>query len=439
MSIQVFPREQQSRTQQAAEARKYRIAVFNNVPSGGARRAVYDYMRVLAEDGHTLDLFDCSTSCNGVLPLDGFATKVFYAALDDNTECGIRLPFVSGYVEAAEKFRRLGSLREIGREIAGKIDGGNYDVAFIHHCHVTQAPYLLRYLKTPSVFYSGDPPRGLYEPHIERDYESARRSTFARLRDAWYKPANWLSTSLYDLALKRIYERNMDHVDVLMANSYYSLETFYKLHGIRAHVVYPGIDTDEFAPLGLKRENIVLSVGGIEPIKGHDFVIKSLARVSTSVRPQLHIVANRGYGIEKRYLISLAEELDVSLVFDLNVSSERLVELYSKAKLTLCGAVMEPFGLTPLESMACGTAVVAVREGGPRESVAHDEVGYLVERDTVSFAEAVEALLSCDDCRETFGRRAREYILGYWTLDRVKRDLLELFDHAIQRRAKRPA
>ena len=407
----------------------------HNIPSGGASRAIYDYRKALSEDGHSLDVFDCTSSNNGVLPLEAFADNLFHIPFENDVECTLRLPFLSGYVEAVRKFWKLGELKDVGRELARKVDRGGYDVAFIHHCSVSQAPFLLRYLKTPSVFYSGDPPRGLYEPPIHRDYTVERRPALLRLRDAWYAPARFIGDRMYNSRLKGVYEKNMKYVHVLMANSNYSLETFYKLHDVRAHVIHPGVDTETFKPIDLEKENIVLSVGGIEPIKGHDFVIESLSCVERQIRPELHIVGNRGYGVEKKYLMSLAEKLHVDLVFEENVCEEHLVHLYNRAKLTLCGAVMEPFGLTPVESMACGTPVVAVREGGFRESVSHGEVGYLSDRDPARFGGYVRKLLLSHEERENFSVNARQHVLRYWNVQRVREQLLDLFEFAIRKHA----
>ena len=120
-------------------------------------------------------------------------------------------------------------------------------------------------------------------------------------------------------------------------------------------------------------------------------------------------------------------------MFENNVAEDNLIKLYNRAKITLCGAVMEPFGLTPIESMACGTPVVAVREGGLRESVAHGRVGYLSDRDPMNFGRYIEELLVDDSLRESMGRNAREHVLNYWTIGRARGELLRLFEYAINR------
>jgi glycosyltransferase involved in cell wall biosynthesis len=79
------------------------------------------------------------------------------------------------------------------------------------------------------------------------------------------------------------------------------------------------------------------------------------------------------------------------------------VVAYNRAKATVCANVLEPFGLVPLESMACGTPVIAVREGGLRESVRDGETGYLVDRDETALGAAIDAVIGDDALRRCLG------------------------------------
>ena len=101
----------------------------------------------------------------------------------------------------------------------------------------------------------------------------------------------------------------------------------------------------------------------------------------------------------------------------------------NSAMVTLYAPIMEPFGFVPLESMACGTPVVGVREAGVRESVADGASGLLVDRELAEFARAVEALLSDPDRAAGMGRRGRAWVQEHWTWDqtlaRLERYLVE--------------
>jgi glycosyltransferase involved in cell wall biosynthesis len=162
---------------------------------------------------------------------------------------------------------------------------------------------------------------------------------------------------------------------------------------------------------------MVLSVGALRPNKGFDFLIESLARIPQALRPPLTIVSNYQDPFERAYLESLSQCQGVDLRLLQLVDDKTLVELYNRAMLTVYAPILEPFGLVPLESMACGTPVVAVAEGGVRETVVDGVTGILVDRDTPQFAQAVCDLLDARERLTCYGRQAREYVLERWTWD----------------------
>jgi len=107
-----------------------------------------------------------------------------------------------------------------------------------------------------------------------------------------------------------------------------------------------------------------------------------------------------------------------------NPGDEVLVQLHNRAKVFLYAPYLEPFGLAPLEAMACGTPVIAVKEGGVRESVVHNETGILTERDETMFAKAITELLLDEKRRQHMGQRAVEVVHDFWTLEHAGERLL---------------
>ncbi len=202
------------------------------------------------------------------------------------------------------------------------------------------------------------------------------------------------------------------------------MESIYKAYGKRARVVHLGVDIQSFSPLGISKENFVLSAGAITPLKGYDFLIQSLALVSPDIRPQLVIVGNVSSQSEVNYLTDLARKSQVRFTYHVNIPDEQLVVLYNKALLFLYAPVLEPFGLVPLESMACGTPVVAVKEGGVRESVLENHVGLLTERVPELFADALTGLLRKPAELNRLKANTRDYVLNYWTWPHATQRLL---------------
>ena len=83
--------------------------------------------------------------------------------------------------------------------------------------------------------------------------------------------------------------------------------------------------------------------------------------------------------------------------------------------------------------MACGTPVVAVKEGGVRETVIHKKTGLLIDRDEELFAEAVTKMLSKEYKRYNMGKKSVETIQNFWTLDHAGERLLEHLNRVINK------
>jgi len=89
----------------------------------------------------------------------------------------------------------------------------------------------------------------------------------------------------------------------------------------------------------------------------------------------------------------LADKLKVNVEWETGLTTDQLRKVYQRAICTVCTSVAEPFGLTAVESVACGTPVVAVDEGGFRETVSGC-VGVRVTRHPLPMAMAITALIT---------------------------------------------
>jgi glycosyltransferase involved in cell wall biosynthesis len=200
----------------------------------------------------------------------------------------------------------------------------------------------------------------------------------------------------------------------VLVNSAFSRESIYRTYGRLAQVNYLGADLGNFKALNLPRENFVVSVGALAPHKGYDFLLRALAQIAPEQRPLLVIVCNQLNPPEHAFLTELARQLGVQVDFRQMVSEAELVRLYNTALFTVYAPVMEPFGFVPIESMACGTPVIGVREGGVRETIEHERTGLLVDRDPTLFAGAMRCLLQDANIRDRYGRQGRELVLQRW-------------------------
>ena len=393
-----------------------KIAIYHNLPSGGGKRALYEMVKHLA-GSHELEVFTTSSAEHDFCDIRPYIERYRIYPFEPSKI----LPSPIGRVNSALRTMDLFRLDILQHRIAKAIDQQTFDLVFVHNCRFSQAPGLTRYLHTKSVYYCGEPPRGYLEPQPVRPY--LKRSSGRRLFDQIDPLPGFYRRTLLQL------DRNSTLAATkVLVNSAYSRETFYRVYGQIATTCYLGVDHEMFRPLGLKRQSYVCSVGSLTPKKGFDFVIETLSLIPPQQRPALLLACNDINPLEKIYLEGLAQRSDVQLKIRSMITDEDMVKLYNQASITLYAPVMEPFGFVPLESMACGTPVVGVCEGGVRETVVDGINGLLVDRDPVRSSDAVLKLITEPDYMEQLGQQARRNILDRWTWEKSIDRLEELLE-----------
>jgi glycosyltransferase involved in cell wall biosynthesis len=152
--------------------------------------------------------------------------------------------------------------------------------------------------------------------------------------------------------------------------------------------------------------------------KGIDTAIEALAQL-----PGVELVVAGGPDrdllggdAEYRRLRDMARARGVAgrVVFTGAVPRAQVPALIRSADVVLCTPWYEPFGITPLEAMACGVPVVASAVGGLTDSVVHGTTGLLIPaRDPAALVAAARTLLANPALRTAFGeagaRRARRW------------------------------
>lgn len=380
---------------------RLKIAVFHNLPSGGAKRALYDHVQHLIDSGNNVDVFIPSTANEEYLPLKEIATSVKVYPVHKN---------ISSYLLSFIRYRlpvgELSNLENAQKLIANEINGGDYDVVFCEQDQYSMTPFILQYIEKPVVYYCQQPLR--HEEAILKKIAKNKSGIKDSLKGWVYR--------YIDNRFVAIDKKLAESAKYTLANSYFSHESILKTYGINSYVCYLGINAELFKPVKVLEKNMVLSVGSYISMKGHDFIIRSLAFLDPEIRPKFILVANNGDSEWKQHLEELAESLDVDMEILTLINDDRLVELYNQARLVLYSSYLEPFGLVPLESMACGTPVVAVKEGGVRETVIHNKTGFLTERDEKLFSSAVKELLQDENKRSRFSKNSVEVVRNHWTL-----------------------
>ncbi len=201
-----------------------------------------------------------------------------------------------------------------------------------------------------------------------------------------------------------------------------------------------GVDLNLFRPLdqqqvrqrlGLNGEKVFLYVGRLEPLKGLELLLHTAAQMETSDDVRVLVVggdANGGQEVER--LKKMAKKLNVEDVFDFvgRVDQEELPLYYNAADVCVVPSYYESFGLAALESMACGTPVVAARVGGLSTIVQHGRTGFLKSwRCPEAFANSLEMIIFSDRLKQSMGLAARRRAEGMgW--DQVAGDIRSLYE-----------
>jgi len=227
----------------------------------------------------------------------------------------------------------------------------------------------------------------------------------------------------------RLRNRIYHSAEVVIANSELSRRLLLDL-GVadeRIRKITPGVDCAEFSPMpgdkdmasryGLQNAQVLLTVARLVPRKGHDFVLRAVARLRHEFPNLRYVIA--GLGPEEARLRRLAADLEIPelVTFVGYVPQEKLPDYYR-----LCDAMvmpnreqegdMEGFGMTFLEASAAGKPVIGGRSGGASEAVNDGISGMLVDpADLDQLTAAIRKLLVQPRMAEAMGtaglKRAR--------------------------------
>jgi glycosyltransferase involved in cell wall biosynthesis len=184
---------------------------------------------------------------------------------------------------------------------------------------------------------------------------------------------------------------------LLACNSIYSAERILASYGRSAEIVSLGVDDQVFMRRSSRPSDTtpsVIAVGGLEGFKNQRMIVEALGLMHADRRPRLVLVYERCDPVYRDAVLARAAQLGVKVEEHRGIADDHLAELYSIAAATVLAAQLEPLGLTALESIACGTPVVAVREAGYRETVTEGLNGLLVPRSARALAEGVAHVIS---------------------------------------------
>ncbi len=234
--------------------------------------------------------------------------------------------------------------------------------------------------------------------------------------------------------------------DVILSNSSFETDQLVSHYGAdssRIEIVPPGVDHSIFNPacksearrlLNLSEQKTLLFVGRIQPLKGVDLAISTLAELEDKDARLILIGSSSGMEgpSEQRRITKMVKELGLTnrVLFVEPQPHEKLVNWYRAADVLLMPSRSESFGLVALEAAACGLPVVASEVGGLQTIVENGLSGYLInDRDPWSYAAHVSKIIDDSGKAEEMSEEAVERSKSFtWsvTAARIRRICLDL-------------
>jgi len=166
--------------------------------------------------------------------------------------------------------------------------------------------------------------------------------------------------------------KTLDRVDYFIACSHYVAKRIEKTYAIKdVEVIYPPVDTQHFT-FHKKKEEFYLSASRLVPYKKTKLIVQAFNQM-----PDKKLVVI-GDGEEYNEIKKIAKENVIVLGYQ---EREVLIDFMQHAKGFVYAAI-EDFGIAPIEALSCGTPVIALNEGGTKETI-NSTNGVLFETQTI--------------------------------------------------------
>ncbi|MET3637210.1 starch synthase [Curtobacterium oceanosedimentum] len=269
-----------------------------------------------------------------------------------------------------------------------------------------------------------------------------------------YRLSSWMEREAFEQADGVIAVSKAMRADIL--RSYPSIDP------AKVHVVYNGIDIDEWKPtvdedaaraLGIdpSRRSVVF-VGRITRQKGLPYLLRAVASLPSDVQivlcagaPDTPEIMAEVTGLVE----SLRAERDGVVWIDRMLSHQEVVNVLSSGTVFVCPSIYEPLGIVNLEAMACGIPVVGTRTGGIPEVVADGLTGRIVpidqaqdgtgtptdpDRFVADLARTLDEVLADEGLAKLMGRAGRLRVESEFTWDAIAHRTRQVYDEVLARK-----
>lgn len=217
--------------------------------------------------------------------------------------------------------------------------------------------------------------------------------------------------------------------DILVANSKNVAARIKKFYRRDSVIIYPPVDIEKFKVKN-KQGSYYLSLGRLVRGKGTEIIVEACRKLNLPLK-----VAGSGPELERLKKIAGKDTVFLGLV-----KEEVLPELFAGAIATIVASEDEDFGIVPVESMAAGTPVIAVKAGGFLETVIEGKTGEFFEKATVDSLMKVLKEFDSKKYKQSLNSRELEYKSEdcrkqseKFSKERFKKEILELIDRNLKK------
>lgn len=401
------------------------LAVLGGVDSGGQNVYVAELCKSLAKLGYVIDIFTRKDSA-------GLPEIVPWLP-------GIRVIHIeAGPAAEVPKERLLGFMDEFGRNMISFIKRFQMDYELVH-ANFFMSGLVASYVK-----------RRLGIPYVITFHALGKiRKLHQKEQDAFPEER---------LGIEQMIVGDADYIIAECPQDKQDLVEHYQADPSNISIIPCGFSNDEFHPvaksvarrqLGLEKDELLLlQLGRVVPRKGIDNVIRSLRYLRDIPKLRLLVVGGAtdvpDFENDQEFIrlrdIARAEGVLAQVEFTGRRNRQQLKQFYQAADFFISTPWYEPFGITPLEAMACGTPVIGSAVGGIKYTVKDGETGFLVPpHDPEALALAVREGISCPDKYRAMCSNALKRVHAYFTWEHVARKADDLYHRISLRTVSRPA
>jgi glycosyltransferase involved in cell wall biosynthesis len=329
-----------------------KLALFHNLPTGGAKRIFLGLIKELNRLNHEITIFT---------PHKGGNENIYDMKIKSKHLNLISWPNPTNAIDYLKIIHS--EYLDNCRKIAKIIDNGSFDYLILGGDWITNTPSIPLFLKTKSISITHELKREYYQRTFENFKEKIKQNLWKKLVE---KTKNWEVESL-------------NKCEKIIANSLYSARQIKNVIKDRnkIKVIYPFINK-KFINMknNQTKGNFYLTIGNNNYLKGHNFVFKSLRNEFSNLN--LHVVTTKE---NKTNLYKLINKSNLNKIKVLtNVSDQKLISLYQQSKGLIYFPQNEPFGLTPIEALSSNCPIIGVNEGGFTEVITKSKNAKLIPR-----------------------------------------------------------